>query len=187
MQLLLSPRARCTSRSFCPSKCLKALMECPLNSLLNRLIKHIWQEWHGSQSQPNRSPGADPYVLAILQRAARVSHDAVDSKGGQTHRSDTLKDGTLHHHCPVIFQRSHDAWFHGCDSGISGDLDRFRRIVITRLNGFTGEFGVYDALVCTVGFVSLMGYVADQVGPRDAVGSADEVWMGNRPEGFPNI
>ena len=43
------------------------------------------------------------------------------------------------------------------------------------------------ALVAEIGAVALVAYVADQVGPGDAVSAFDEPWMGNWAKRFTNV
>lgn len=46
---------------------------------------------------------------------------------------------------------------------------------------------MFDRLIVEVGFVPLVPHVADQVGPRDAIGGLDEPGVGDGAEGLANV
>jgi len=84
-QLLLPSNHRRMTHGLLPPKRLKRLMESPLHSILNRLVKQRRQKRHNRQSQSNRPPRTNSRILDILHRPSRIPHHAVDRKRRESH------------------------------------------------------------------------------------------------------
>lgn len=103
----------------------------------------------------------------------------MDRKSRQPHTRQALKHGPLRHHAPIILNRRH-----------MPRMERPRRARygmilprIRRADGGDARFArVENALVAEVGFVAFVANVADEVGPGDAVGGADEPGVRNGTE-----
>lgn len=141
--------------------------------------------WEGGERKhyPDGTPHPHPRVLGPLQRPAGIPHDTMDRERRQPHARKALKDGPLRHHAPVILDRRHVPRLERGDARAGTPFPRIRRP-----DGSDARFArVQDALVAEVGFVAFVADVADEVGPGDAVGGADEPWVGDGAEGFADV
>lgn len=168
------------------AKRFEALVEDPLDRILNRLIEQGRQEGHDRQTETNGTPSPDRLVLHILERATAVPHHAVDRKRRQTHAGHALEDTALQHHGAVVFE--------GRD--LAG-----RRLVVLQLlvavlvdqtqNALLARcelnVGVQHPRVVQVGLVAFVADVAEDVSPRNTVGTADEPRVRNGAEGLANV
>ena len=109
---------------------------------------------------PDWTPDPQRGVFDVLHGAARVSDNAVDCEGRQTHTRYALKHCSLHHHRPVILE--------GRDVSVLGHgRDHIRRHLGTRASGLHDSFGagMEQPLVPTICFVSLVAHISYQVCP----------------------
>lgn len=104
----------------------------------------------------------------------------MDGESRQSHAGERLENGSLRHDgSPILQWRD---WL-GLDMGRLGGLEAGDFLL---LHGEL-ELWVERSLVVPVGFVPLVRDVAQDVGPRDAVGTADEPRMRHGPEAFTNV
>lgn len=87
------------------SKGLESLVEDPLNSVLNRLVKHVGKRGDDSETKTDGRPGTEGLVLRVLEGLSRVLDDGVDSESGKSHRGETLENSSLDHHGLEILNR----------------------------------------------------------------------------------
>lgn len=174
------------ANSLLAAKRLEALMEDPLNSILNRLIEQSRQEGHDSQTKTNRTPSTDRLVLDILHRAPTVPHHTVDRKRRQPHTGHALEDTALEHHGAVIFEGCHPARRRlvVLQLLVAVLIDQAEHALLAR-----GQLdvGIKHPLVVPVRLVTLVADVAKDVSPRDAVGAADEPRVRDGAEGLANV
>lgn len=155
---LLSASSRQVSNISLASKLLKALVECPLHGVLDRLVKEAGQEWNYRQSQSNGAPCSEGGVFDILHCLSRVLDHAVDGECRQSHTGDALEDGSLHHDGSPVLQWRDYAW---------GDVARLflREARDSLLVRVEQNLGVEDPLVLPIGTVSFMRHIAENVEP----------------------
>lgn len=104
-------------------------------------------------------------------------------KSRQAHTRHTLKHSPLRHDAPIIFEGRYTAPL---------EAGRARaRMVVSGVRGADGAHarlaGMEDLLVAQVGFVAFVADVTEEVGPGDAVGAADQPWVGDGAEGFADV
>lgn len=155
---LFSSSSRRVSDIFVASKLRKALVERPLNGVLDRLVKETGQEWNNRQSETNRAPCSQSNVLDILHGFSRVLDHAVNGKGWQSHTGHTLEDGSLHHDCSIVLQ-----WRNYTGSkALSLFFGKARESQLARIEQ---KLRIEDALVAPVRAVSLKRYVSQNIKP----------------------
>lgn len=110
----------------------------------------------------------------------------MDRKRRQPHTRQTLKNRPLRHDAPIILNGRHMPRMERplrARDRMSLPLPR-----IGRPHGGDARLArMQDALVAGVGLVAFVADVADEVGPGDAVGGADEPGVGDGAEGFANV
>jgi hypothetical protein len=126
-------------------------------------------------THPDRSPRPYLRILRVLQKLPRIPHDTMDRKCRQPHTSDTLKDRPLRHDRPIILN--------------CRDMDRLRRrrsLLGSQRRASGIPMLVVDVpsqpRIPLVRLVSFVADVANQVGPGDAVCTANEPRVGDGAE-----
>lgn len=172
--------------SLLAAKCLEGLMEHPFDRILNWLVEQSRQEGNDRQTETNGTPGPDRLVLDVLHRAPAVPHHAVNRKRRQSHTGHALEDEALQHHGPVVLQRRDFAGrrlvvFHLLGAVF---IDQAEDALLARCQL---DVGVQHPPVVPVCLVSFVADVAQDVRPRDAIGTTNEPGVRNGAEGLPNV
>ena len=159
-------------------------MERPFNRVLDWLVKDLGKERHDRKPETNRGPRPQGSVLHVFHRSPTVAHHGMDGERGQAHARDALEDAALQHDGPPVLQRRHRP-----------RADRRRRprrrdqVDAEHLPLPRGQLQlrVPDPLVVPIRLVTLVADVAEDVGPRHAVGAPHQPWVRDGTERLANV
>ena len=169
---------------------LEALVESPLDRVLDGVVKQRRQEGHDCETEADGAPGADRLVLEVLHGPAAVPHHAMDRKGREAHGGETLEDAALQHDGAVILKGGDDTrggLVLRCEGGGLGAAVLVYQAQQALLARRQLNVGVAHPLIVPVRLVALVADIAEDVSPRDAIGAAHQPGVRYGPERLSNV